>query len=417
MRWFPVCTGLRTIFSIEEVQKNGIHARNKVPTMSFPVQASGPETNLDLLRTLAVLAVMVDHLVPTWRYCGLEVPASVLLATAHIGQAGVLAFFVHTSLVLMESLHRMSGGQPLQRATVLRFYLRRFLRIYPLALVCITLVVVLDLPAMTWRDNAPLTPQVVLANQWLVQNLVTGRSVLGPLWSLPYEVQMYAVLPGLYLIATMARGPRWLCALLGLGVLGALLLGEYTGGRLNMAAYLPCFLCGVLCFALRQRGWRPRWPSAGWIVLLLVLFAGYAALHLRADKPSAPLGWAFSLALALGVLVFEDSRRPRLDALTQWIARYSYGLYLLHVPVLWLLFHRWGLQSLPLSLLVYLGLSMGAAVLAYHLIEAPMVALGQRLTQRPRVGAPARTETGKREVPLSMASREQAEVWQLIHRH
>lgn len=384
--------------------------------MSVSIPASGPQTNLDLLRSLAVLAVMVDHLVPTWRYCGLAVPTSVLAATAHIGQAGVLAFFVHTSLVLMESLHRMSGGQPLQRGTVLRFYLRRFLRIYPLALVCITLVVVLDLPAMTWRDNAPLTPQVVLANQWLVQNLVTGRSVLGPLWSLPYEVQMYVLLPGLYLLATLSRGPRWLCALLGAAVLGALVLGEFTGGRLNMAAYLPCFLCGVLCFALRQRGWRPRWPSVGWIVLLLVLFGGYAVLHLNADRPTAPLGWIFSLVLALGVLVFEDSRRPHLDALTQWIARYSYGLYLLHVPVLWLLFHRWGLQSLPWSLLVYLGLSMAASVLAYHLIEAPMVALGQRLTQQP-VKPAAAVRIGKLERPLPPSDRLDPDIWQLIQRH
>lgn len=382
----------------------------------------GPDANLDLLRSLAVLAVMIDHLVPTWRYCRLEVPALLLQFTAHIGQAGVIAFFVHTSLVLMASLHRLGGGGPLGRGVVLRFYWRRILRIYPLAVLVITGVIMADLPAMTWRDNPPLTPQVVLANQWLVQNLVTGRSVLGPLWSLPYEVQMYAVLPALYLLARCAQGPQWLVGLLGTAVLGAVVLGEFTGGRLNMAAYLPCFLCGVLGFALRQRGWRPCWRSGGWAVWLVVLFAGYAVLHLGAAKPSAPVGWALAVALMLGILGFEDSRRPHLNALTQWIARYSYGLYLLHVPVLWLVFHRWGLQSLPLSLLVYLGLSMTAAVLAYHLIEAPMVALGQRLTQ-PAPVAPARaaraapTERGKREVPLANAPLEHAEVWQLIHRH
>lgn len=386
----------------------------------------GSEANLDLLRTLAVLAVMADHLVPTWRYCGLSVPTAVQMFTAHIGQAGVIAFFVHTSLVLMESLQRMCGGGPLQRGVVLRFYFRRFLRIYPLALVCITAVVVLDLPAMTWRDSPPPTPQVVLANQWLVQNLVTGRSVLGPLWSLPYEVQMYVVLPGLYLIATSARGPRWLVGLLGVAVLGALVLGEFTGGRLNMAAYLPCFLCGVLCFALRQRVRLPQWPSRGWIVALAVLFGGYAWLHLGAGKPDTALGWVFALLLSMAILVFEDSRQPRLNRCTQWIARYSYGLYLLHVPVLWLVFHRWRLESLPWSLLVYLGLSTAAAVLAYHLIEAPMVALGQRLTQRTLapVGAagaaavpPPWAEAGKRELPLGVAAMEPAEVWQMLHRH
>lgn len=385
-----------------------------LPAASSP---AGAEANLDLLRSLAVLAVMIDHLVPTWRYCGLAVPAPVLLFTAHIGQAGVIAFFVHTSLVLMESLQRLSGGEPLGRGVVLRFYLRRLLRIYPLAVVCITMVVVLDLPAMTWRENLPLTPQVVLANQWLVQNLVTGRSVLGPLWSLPYEVQMYVVLPGLYALACRARGPGWLVGLLGAAVLGALVLGEFTGGRLNMAAYLPCFLCGVLCFSLRQRVRLPQWSSGGWLVALPALFTGYALLHWRVDKPSAVLGWGFAVVLSLAILGFEDSRLPILNRLAQWVARYSYGLYLLHVPVLWLVFHRWGLQSLPLSLLVYLGLSMTAAVLAYHLIEAPMVALGQRLTQRPRVRASVPTDAGKREVPLSITSREHVEAWQLIHRH
>jgi peptidoglycan/LPS O-acetylase OafA/YrhL len=355
----------------------------------------------------------------------LPVSEPLLLFTAHIGQAGVIAFFVHTSLVLMESLQRLGAGGRLNRGVVLRFYLRRVLRIYPLAVLVITGVIVTDLPAMTWRDNPPLTPQVVLANQWLVQNLVTGRSVLGPLWSLPYEVQMYVVLPALYLLARCAQGPQWLAGLLGAAVLGAVVLGEFTGGRLNMAAYLPCFLCGVLGFALRQRGWRPRWRSGGWAAWLVLLFAGYAVLHLGAAKPSAPLGWALAVALMVGILGFEDSRRPHLNALTHGIARYSYGLYLLHVPVLWLVFHRWGLQSLSLGLLVYLGVSMAAAVLAYHLVEAPMVALGQRLTQRgpavPVAGpVPARrapSAPGKREVPLANAPLEHAEVWQLIHRH
>lgn len=378
----------------------------------------GPQANLDLLRSVAVLAVMLDHLVPTWRYCGLEVPSALLALTAHIGQAGVIAFFVHTSLVLMESLHRLGWGAPIGRGVVLRFYLRRVLRIYPLAVLVITGVIVADLPAMTWRDNPPLTPQVVLANQWLVQNLVTGRSVLGPLWSLPYEVQMYVVLPGLYLLARHARGPLWLSALLATAVAGALVLGAFTGGRLNMAAYLPCFLCGVLAFALRQRGWGPRWSVWGWWGWLGVLFGGYALVHLGADKPSAPLGWALALALMAGILAFQDSRQPALNRATQVIARYSYGLYLLHVPVLWLLFHRWGVQSLAVGLLAYLVLTAAAAVVAYHLVEAPMVALGQRLTQGGTAAALGVSGvSGKTELPLPPAQLVHNEVWQLIHRH
>ena len=66
--------------------------------------------NLDILRAVAVLTVVVDHLVPTLRFHGYEVPRSVQSLTLHIGHAGVLAFFVHTSLVLMYSLERTGGA-------------------------------------------------------------------------------------------------------------------------------------------------------------------------------------------------------------------------------------------------------------------------------------------------------------------
>src|SRR6185436_18412423 len=66
--------------------------------------------NLDCLRSFAVLAVLIDHL-------------EMMLASVHgrasaeffvkLGHLGVLAFFVHTSLVLMFSLERLQpeGGR------------------------------------------------------------------------------------------------------------------------------------------------------------------------------------------------------------------------------------------------------------------------------------------------------------------
>ena len=58
-----------------------------------------PERNLDLLRAAAVLAVIGWHLL--W--------SQQLPAAAWLGRVGVLAFFVHTALVLMASIER--GGQ------------------------------------------------------------------------------------------------------------------------------------------------------------------------------------------------------------------------------------------------------------------------------------------------------------------
>jgi peptidoglycan/LPS O-acetylase OafA/YrhL len=362
-----------------------------------------PSGNLDLLRSLAVLAVMLDHLIPTLLRCGVPVSATLAALTAHVGQAGVLAFFVHTSLVLMFSLERLAAESPasLDRHTVGRFYVRRLLRIYPLALVCIALVLAFDLPAMTWRETPPVTPAVVLANLLLVQNLVTGQSVLGPLWSLPYEVEMYVVLPALFVLARRPRGPQALLALIGLAGVGALWLGSITGGRLNMAAYLPVFLCGVAVYAWRGRV-RPWLPAWGWPLLLLALFGLYALVHRGRQGPDTVIGWLFGALLALAVLGGGEvaAHRPRVRV-AQVVARYSYGLYLLHVPVLHVVYQLWAPASVTAGVLAYVGLTFVASFVAYHLIEAPMVAMGQRFGAVPRSATrPGPSRTGKIEVPL-----------------
>jgi len=341
------------------------------------------DRSLDLLRSLAVLCVMLDHLIPTMVRHGLPVAAPLVAWTAHLGQAGVLAFFVHTSLVLMFSIDKLaheSHGREGHFRLTMRFYVRRLMRIYPLAWMTIALVLLCHLPAMTWRETPPVTLSVVIANFLLVQNLVTGQSVLGPLWSLPYEVEMYVVLPVLYLLAKRPTGPRMLVAMIVLSCALGLWLASVTGGRLNMVAYLPVFLCGVACYAGRRHG-QAVLPARLWPVLTCGLILGYAALHLHRAQPDPALGWLFGALLSLAILHSREVSSSRWHVpLAQIVARYSYGLYLLHVPVLHLVFQVWQPSSLPLAVLAYFGLTAVASFCAYHLIEAPMVTLGQRLS-------------------------------------
>ena len=227
--------------------------------------------NLDILRTLAVSTVLVQHLVTTLiTHAGFH-NLAVIEFTSQIGRAGVIAFFVHTSLVLMYSLARMTRST--NRVSI-RFYVRRFFRIYPLSIFCITLALILHIPNNTWKNVDIITPSVILSNLLLVQNLVTKISVLVPLWSLPYEVEMYFVLPALYFLDLKKRSVLYLCGLLvffcGLGFL----IAGASGGHLNMAAYVPCFLSGVLCYSLRDRI-QAFVPSALWPPFVLLLISGY----------------------------------------------------------------------------------------------------------------------------------------------
>src|SRR5947209_14653838 len=87
--------------------------------------------NLDALRAFAVLVVLVSHLVGMLKFRGV-----VEFQLERLGHVGVLAFFVHTSLVLMFSLERLSE---VRERIVQRFYILRALRIYPLA-ICSVLI-------------------------------------------------------------------------------------------------------------------------------------------------------------------------------------------------------------------------------------------------------------------------------------
>src|SRR5918996_4625319 len=95
---------------------------------------SQESANLDMLRSVAVLLVFGSHLLVAF---GLPWQGTVI---GDLGHLGVMAFFVHTSLVLMMSLARLQEGPG---SIVGRFYIRRAFRIYPLAIVTVLTVVTL----------------------------------------------------------------------------------------------------------------------------------------------------------------------------------------------------------------------------------------------------------------------------------
>jgi peptidoglycan/LPS O-acetylase OafA/YrhL len=93
-------------------------------------------TNLDLLRSLAVMSVVAAHMLSgclQFHLCSENLALGQFLHNLSI--TGVMFFFVHTCLVLMLSMHRapdMNRGRS--------FLVRRAFRIYPLCWATILLV-------------------------------------------------------------------------------------------------------------------------------------------------------------------------------------------------------------------------------------------------------------------------------------
>ncbi len=325
--------------------------------------------NLDLLRSLAVLLVLASHLLA---YLS---PSAFHDGTANrVGHFGVLLFFVHTSLVLMMSLDRQAGSG-IYRA----FLIRRFFRIYPLAVFVVIATLAFQLPLgrvlPLQFQPAPWGFNTALQNLLLIQNLGQAPSIVGQLWSLPFEVQMYLVLPAIYLL--LRRGQtRWLAASLwALGVVAA--VGEKAlTGQPGLLWYLPNFLSGVLAYHIWVKA-SSRIHWVWWVGCLAALLPAYLLLA----RYETEAGWLLCLFLGCLLPYFHQLPHSGLNQATSLIARYSYGIYLSHTFAIWVALHRIAgppvLQWSVLSLLL-----LALPVLLYHGIEAPMIRIGKRLANR-----------------------------------
>ncbi len=322
--------------------------------------------NLDFLRAVAVLLVLAAHVAG---YTIRTNPTSFAL-----GQLGVMLFFVHTSLVLMQSLERQQlAGAAMFRA----FYLQRACRIYPLAAVML-------LGIYLFMD-ARWTPFELLANLLLIQNLVYARYMSTVLWSLCLEVQMYLLLPLLFLLFRH-RPLRWLLALWALSIPLAL-LQPMLSPRLSVVEFAPCFLAGVLAWRLQDRARLPGWMWPLLLAAACLVFVVYA--EPRANNYGR---WLVCLAVGLAIPWLRELAAPRLNRACKFIAKYSYGIYLFHPPLMWLAFRtlekvhpfwQWG---------VFLALMVLLTGLGYHLVELPMIRLGARWSQRPAALPPIAPE-------------------------
>lgn len=354
--------------------------RTVKPTIELPpcstLRAIAPKsemnTNLDFLRAFAVLCVLANHILSTL------FTNEPNLWFSWMGRMGVLLFFVHTSLVLMQSLGRR-GIEPGWKS---RFYIRRAFRIYPLAVVCLASVLILRVPAVPHGTFSPGNWGAVLANFLLVQNLITAdhHSILAPTWSLPYEVQMYLLLPVIFLLLTgVSNRRRWLH-------LGGLILLSLLAARLNyiwpkslpeLMAFFPCFMGGILAWQLLKVV-KPYLHAWMWPVTLVGLSAVYIVW--AAPRNDMRLQWLLCLSLGILVPLFRQIESPWLTSPVERIAKYSYGIYLVHDPLLWLTFVK-----LPFGVIgsscMFSVLIVAVPFALYHLIEHPMIRLGLAITR------------------------------------
>jgi peptidoglycan/LPS O-acetylase OafA/YrhL len=257
------------------------------------------------------------------------------------------------------------------------FWVRRIFRIYPLSILIVLVCFLGRLPVEHLPPGGFASDRIwtgaLVANLLLMQNVTQAPSIPAPLWSLPYEMQMYVLLPFLYLLVRRMKSVR--CAVL-LWILSIPL--AYIEPRLSpwfsLLKAFPYFLPGIIAYRLWGNH-RSRWRSFAWPVVLVAL-AILGSIWYRDE-----VGWLICLLLGLIVSRFAPLRTSWLREASHEIAKYSYSIYLVHVLCLWLAFSRLQAFGLGVGWLVFLLTIVLLPIALYHMIEAPMIRAGAWLVQ------------------------------------
>lgn len=344
--------------------------------------------DIDGLRGIAVIAVVVFHLFPS------ALPG---------GFVGVDVFFVISgyliSQIIMMGLERKDFG-------FLAFYARRARRLYPALIVVLAASLAFGWTALSTGEYEQLGTHAA-AGAAFVSNFVLwsesgyfdNAALTKPLlhlWSLGVEEQFYIVWPLFLWFAWKARSSFLLVAA-SLGALSFAANLIATPQAPEAAFYSPftrfweLMLGAMLAHLAVRRATTAQHPPGGSAFVTDARFAGVASLlgaalialsfvfMREADFPGVQ---ALVPALGASLLIVAGPHAPVNRAVLSCgalvaVGLVSYPLYLWHWPLL--SFSRIVHGELPLGMrAAILVASVALAVLTYRLLERPLKSAGQR---------------------------------------
>jgi peptidoglycan/LPS O-acetylase OafA/YrhL len=345
--------------------------------------ARGRDNNFTLVRLLAAAAVLVSH---SWPLSATPNEPFERFAGFSLGHLGVDVFFVVSGFLVTGSLFSRGTLRSFMRARALRIFPALTVSAFGAAFVIGSIVTTLPL-ARYLTSRGTWTYAILNSTTWpwgvvwqlpgVFHGLPAGDAVNGALWSLPWELTMYALLVGLGTLALGAQ-PR-------------------LGRRGVLVVVLGTALLATLGHGLNEGLDLTRTIDVVQGLRLVALFFTAGSLQLLRDR--VPLsGGAFAVALAalIAALRWQGYALVTypllLSYVVLWLALvpggvlraynrlgdYSYGFYLWQFPIQqWIVFTHRGISQ-PMLMLGSLPAALAIAVASWHLVERPALALKEQ---------------------------------------
>lgn len=327
---------------------------------------------LDGLRGLAILLVLLSH------SSNFNLFFHEYLNFKQIGKAGVYLFFVLSAYLLDRqiALAYLSGNASCSYWK--NYFLRRFLRIYPLfifSLIAFGFLSYLghDSVIMNWQD----LPLHLL--------LIKGEGIF---WSIAVEFKYYFLSP--IIMYLCHKYLKWgnLAVLSFLGFLALLFVfleNRYHFDKISTMRYLPIFLVGTALsiFELFKKEFFNKIGSKAYnylgvlgLAMIALTIPFYFNLAFGYKKVFHDSIYYLPYALVWGVILLSVKFGNGLIKkilelkLLRFLGVISFGLYLLHIPILEFALNYSGIPD-PMRVYVFFALSVFAATFSYLVLERP----------------------------------------------
>ncbi|UTH13253.1 acyltransferase family protein [Macrococcus equipercicus] len=339
---------------------------------------------LDGLRAISVIAIIIYHLNPA------ILPGGFLGVDTFF----IISGFLITTLLLKE--HRETGTI---RLTI--FYMKRIRRLFPAVLLMIVTVFNYCLffqPALIEQLRKDIVAVLLyVTNWWYIYDTVDYFQSFNPkplqhLWSLAIEEQFYFVFPCMLLLfLTLNKRKLTLFYFALLAVCSGLWMNYlYEPGMNTSRLYfgtdtrLQTLMLGVLLafiWPVHQLKAKPGVMTRTIMSILgfTALFTLMGAFVVVRDSSGYLYQGGFGVLGIITLVIIASCVFPGslLNQLLSWkllttIGRYSYSLYLWHYPVIVLTHAHFNKGELPSYIYgIDIALTIGLAVLSYHLVEQP----------------------------------------------
>jgi peptidoglycan/LPS O-acetylase OafA/YrhL len=365
---------------------------------------------LDVLRLCAFLFVFFVH-----RLDLAPVDANKYYWGYHIslvGNYGVPLFFFLSAFLITELLTREQDR--FDKISVKSFYIRRVLRIWPLYLGFFFLMVLLT--SVTPYFDSTIPPKAQLAftlfsGNWYITFNQWQSYCINPLWSVSVEEQLYILLP-LVLYFAGKKGLRiFSVSTIIISYITIIYYAQrpteqFSGQWTNSFVQFQFFAAGILTSLFLKRR-QPNWNFATriflfvmgytcWLTASIICQINADAPHL-ATVPQSMGGWFLVLA---GVMcfffAFFGSSPKRMPSGIAYLGRISYGMYVVHITIYWIVYHIFQAQLSAVSnqiglyewkneigAVIAFVITVTIAMLSYNYYEKPFLRMKKHFTLIP----------------------------------